>query len=206
MAATLAYDDFNRTASTNLGPNWSEISGGWECISGADLRLVNHNAADDVVAWITSLGANPSADYDIEADCHFFSGGGGGGVGPAGRITNINNYYFIQNDVSADEFAIFKKVSGSYTELGVYSTTIADSTWYNIKLSMVGSSLKGYLNGVERVSVTDSAITVTGYPGLRGFGIDNSQTYDDFIVYGVPLAIPNKIYAKNVAVTRAGSY
>jgi len=206
MAATLAYDDFNRAASTNLGANWSEISGGWELISGADLRLVNHNAADDVVAWITYLGANPAADYDIQADCYCFSGGGGGGVGPAGRITNINNYYFVQMDPTYNEFGLFKKVSGSFTALSVYSATLNDSQWYNIKLTMAGTSLKAYLDGVERASATDSAITVTGYPGIRGFGIDNGQTYDNFIVYGVPLVTFNKNNVNRYAIKRASSY
>jgi len=43
--------------------------------------------------------------------------------------------------------------------LASYSTTFYANTWYVLKLQCVGTNLKGFLNGVERISVTHTALT-----------------------------------------------
>lgn len=62
---------------------------------------------------------------------------------------------------------LWKFVSGVYTQLGSYTLpSIAVDTPYRIELSMSGSTIKVYLDGVERISVSDSSITAAGRAGL----------------------------------------
>ncbi len=202
--ALLASDSFDRADSTNLGTNWNELSGSFEIVSNK-LKLITHNAADDVCTWIRALGCTPEADYEVEAVVQF-SGGGGGGVGVAARVQDINNYYLVEVSTTGDALDMYKKVSGSHIWLAGYSTTLNESTDYTVKLSVAGTSIKAYLNGVERISVTDSSITAAGRPACRGFSNNNGQLYNDFAVYGTALPLVNKIFSYNNSVKGSTSY
>jgi len=202
--ALLASDTFDRADSTNVGGDWNELSGSFEIVSNK-LKLITHNAADDVCTWIRALGCTPAADYEVEAVVQF-NGGGGGGTGVAGRVQDINNYYMVEASATGNSFDMYKKVSGSYTYLGGYSVAIDEATDYTVKLTMVGSAIKGYFNGVERISVTDSSITAAGRPACRGFSNNNGQLYNNFAVYGTALPLVNKIYSFQNAIKGSTSY
>ncbi len=180
--ATIFTDDFNRADNTDIGSVYTKLSGTWEIISN-ELHMITHNAADDVVTYDPALGLVTAADYETEVRCKM-TVGGGGGVGVANRVTDINNYYLVEASPSGGNLDMYRKQSGSYTYKGGYAGGITTNTYYTVKLSCVGSSIKAYLNGTERISVTDSNLTSAGKPAMRGFSSDNGQYYDDFAIYG----------------------
>lgn len=202
--ALLAFDSFDRADNSNLGTDWDEASGGFEIVSNR-LKLITHNAADDVCVWIRAIGCTPAPDYEVEAIVQF-NGGGGGGTGVAGRYQDMNNYYLVEASTTGDSFDMYKKVSGSYTKIGAYAVTLNEATDYTVKLGMVGTTIKGYLNGVERISVTDSSITAAGRPACRGFSNNNGQLYNDFAVYGAALPIVSRTFSYNNAVKGSTNY
>lgn len=179
--AVLASDNFDRSDSTNLGSNWTEVEGDWAIESGV-LRKVSNFGSYQIVTWDAPLNATPGADYEVEAECGV-EGFDFGEPAVLGRVQNANTFYAVNVNLFGNAFQLFKLVGGSFTLLDVYNVTLEPNTTYKIKLSMVGSELKGYLNDVERVSAIDTSITTTGKPGLQS-DLDGALWHDNFVVYG----------------------
>lgn len=123
-----------------------------------------------------------SADYNVESD--FFTKQAGGGLcygGVVGRLdTSANTMYFARhNPVSG--WQLLKAVSGTFTQLGAsVATSLADETAYNIRLEMIGTAIKVYLDadGTPIISQTDGSITAAGKAGYR---ISSSGTPGDAV-------------------------
>jgi len=180
--AEVFSDDFNRADSTTIGGNWTQDAGAMEIKSntlraqpapfGVGLENLGHNTS--------SIG---SADYEVEA---VLAVAGGFGTGVTGRISNpSNDYYLLELEHgSSGTLVLYKRVGGTYTLLGSYVFGSGAGT-YTIKLSMQGTTIKGYLDGVERISVTDSAHSTEGDFGYRCFETDDppNDSFDSYKVY-----------------------
>lgn len=113
-----------------------------------------------------------SADYDVQIDFAFKSNGKTQRFGIIGRgATDAKTFYLARINFVAfaatANLQLFKAVAGTFTQLGSnYSFSVTASTTGVIKLSMSGSTIKAFLDGVERISVTDTAITASGRAGI----------------------------------------
>lgn len=196
--ATLFNDNFNRTDSTTVGANYTEAFGAWSIVSN-QLKIVTHTGGSgilafwDYISYDAALGANPAADYEVEI---IFNAPSSAEPMIGARFVDVNNFYGFQARTDADNIELFKVVSGSQISLGTFAVTINTSTNYTLKISCIGSAIKGYLNGVERISATDSDITATGKPIIAS-DIANI-VFDDFFVYGTSASTPQ---AKGVFMT-----
>jgi hypothetical protein len=106
------------------------------------------------------------------------------GMGPIGRKDNtgtITYYYWrIAEGTGWDNHNLTKMVGGSETNLdNSGESPVVDET---LKLECDGSSIKGYVNDVEKASASDSAITGNTYGGFYGGTYHNSDyvTFDDW--------------------------
>jgi hypothetical protein len=138
----------------------------------------------------TALG---SADYTVEATIASLPGTGAGAVDDLtfifGRRTDNSNYYFAgYYQGTANTINLWKRVAGTASLLGsaAYSPVVND----NIRLSMIGSTIKVQVNDVDLVSVTDGSLGSTGAGGM-GWGnaatsasddINSSARWDNFII------------------------
>jgi hypothetical protein len=111
------------------------------------------------------------------------------GVGVSGRYTKVDSYcnnYFARIEyygAAPHKLSLMKNYNGAETNLGYYSFTAYGNTWYKIELRMYGSSLKVFLDDVERVSVTDTAMSSGSELGCFGeYDAGRDQAYDDFHV------------------------
>jgi hypothetical protein len=86
-----------------------------------------------------------------------------------------NNFYLWRNDGS--EWTLFYNIGGNFTSIGSY--TAAGANGDIARIECVGSTIKGYVNGVERVSVTDTQIPTGLYGGLRS-AASSTARYDNF--------------------------
>lgn len=181
LAATLVSDNFDRADSDTFGTDWTEQKGDWDIVSNKGSHVTDSGTGgEDVAIFNTALGANPDADYEVEAIVRLTSTGG---LGVYARWTDDSNHYFNYLNTVSQNFQMYKKVSGTYTQLGsTYSAGQSTDTDYTIKLSAIGSALKSYQDGVERISATDTAITATGKPAL--LSDSSGKLYNDFFVYG----------------------
>lgn len=118
----------------------------------------------------------PSADYQVQ--CDVVPSGGSGAVGGvfgrktagtgAGNQTLYIADYHDHATAGSRQWRLYGynagaliggALFGTYTEnIGTTSTTL--------RLSMVGTAIKLYVNGVERVAATDSTISAAGVPGV----------------------------------------
>jgi hypothetical protein len=165
---TTFTDNFNRADSSNLGSGWTEVSGDWS-ISGN--RLSPGSAGGVVLAAI----ANPLATNDNYAQVTIASTAAvSHGVWCRGSSTLTSGYLWRNNGTTWDLFWV---VGGSFTVIGTYTAAAAVNDVARVQA--VGTTIKGFVNGVERVSVTDTAVSTGTYAGIRSESTA-SVLFDDF--------------------------
>lgn len=133
------------------------VNGRAICRGAAQYKGVNYYA-----------GVPASADYTVSASVRVFDASGDCGV--AGRIVpNAWTFYYLYLK-GANELVMAKMVGGNPTTLATFVSAgfFAAGQSYLIALEMIGTAIKGYVDGVVRTSATDSAITGVGRGGLRG--------------------------------------
>jgi len=180
--ANLFSDNFNRADSTDLGASWTERIGDW-AINGNRVWLSADAASDGVV----HTAAYSTSDYTVAAIVNFLNTAGIS-ARIAGRRVNYgasdSNYYFVQLRRDLQEIHLYKRVSGSFTQLGsTVSVTVNVGTDYVVKLHMQGTTIKAFLDEVEKISVTDSALAGPGDAGISVYALDGQDIkFDDFTV------------------------
>ena len=165
---TTFTDDFNLADSGDLGAGWVEVSGDWSIVSqqlspgsaGGTiiLRAATAMATDDNSAQ-TTIAATTAASH---------------GVWCRGN-SNISSGYLWRNDGSS--WDLFSVVGGSFTLLGTYAAAAAPGDV--AKVQAVGSAIKAYVNGVERVSITNTHVTTGTSVGIRSESTAAIR-FDDF--------------------------
>jgi len=160
-------DNFNRADSTTVGANWTEIVDDWSIKSdqlapgltttgvilyNLPLDTVDHYAEIAMpVASTTSMGVFARSDL-------------------AG-----NSFYALRSNGTS--WNLFTNISGTFTSIGSYAATLANGDVARIQC--VGSTIKAFINGVERISVTNTAITTGTYTGVRSTQSSTAR-YDNF--------------------------
>jgi hypothetical protein len=174
-------DDFNRPDSSDLGPNWVEVSGDWSIIGGQ--LAPDTSSGNTIVRAATAMASSDhSAQFTLAA-----TGAASQGVWCRGDSTLSSGYLWRTNGSSWDLFSV---VGGSFTAIGTYTAPVAPGDV--AKVQAVGNVIKGYVNGIERVSVVNSAVASGVNVGLRvmalpGLRFDNFAAVDVTAGVTVPL-------------------
>ncbi|WP_406122953.1 hypothetical protein OHQ89_12395 [Streptomyces canus] len=165
---TTFTDDFNRADSTSLGANWVEVSGDWSIISN---QLSSGSAGGTIILRATGAMAtnDNSAQVKIAATAAVSHG-----VWCRGNST-ITQGYLWRNDGTS--WNLFSVVGGSFVSVGSFAgAAVAGDV---AKIQAVGSTITGYVNGVARVTVTNTAVTTGTSVGLRAESVAVLR-FDDF--------------------------
>ena len=177
-------DDFNRADSTNIG-NWTEVTDNWSIVSN---QLAPGISSTGVVVYASPLDTN---DHYAEIT---LSNASASSMGVFARSdVSGNNFYLWRNDGS--EWTLFYNIGGNFTSIGSY--TAAGVNGDIARIQCVGTTIKGFVNGVERVSVTDAQIPSGLYTGLRS-AASSTARYDNFAaadIGGAPAADPGAFFA-----------
>lgn len=184
-ASLLVNDSFTDTASTRLDQHDGELNADWQrpFTSGDPSYQRINSSGRTYYAYENGSGYTvngsehfltnytpPSADYYVEARIYSASDGGSGESAEIyARATVPYDFYFLQYDEGANEWRIGRSLGfGTKTTLATYSgDVITPGNSKLARLQVQGTSIKGFIEGVERLSVTDSNISGAGYPGLR---------------------------------------
>lgn len=165
---TAFADDFNRADSTTVGNGWVEVSGDWSI----DTNRLSPGAAGGTI--ILRCGtAMATADHAVQATIAV-AAAVSAGIWARGN-SNISNGYLWRNDGSS--WNLFSVVGGSFSSLGSFAGAAVNGDV--AKLECIGSAIKGYVNGVLRVSVTDTAVTTGAETGFRSESAGGVR-YDDY--------------------------
>ncbi|MFB7605276.1 hypothetical protein [Streptomyces gardneri] len=161
-------DDFNRPDSTSLGAGWVEVSGDWSIASG---QLSPGNDGGTII--LRAAGAMDGNDNYAQATIAATTAASQG-VWCRGNA-GITNGYLWRNDGTS--WNLFSVVSSTFTSIGSYAAAAAPGDI--MRVQAVGTTVKGFVNGVERVSVTDTAVASGTGIGIRCIST-SSLRFDDF--------------------------
>jgi hypothetical protein len=174
-------DSFNRADSSNLGVDWVEVSGDWSIVSNT---LSPGTSGSTVV--LRAAGAMATNDNYAQAKIAATSAVSNG-LWCRGDSTLTSGYLWRNNGTSWDLFSV---VGGTFTVIGTY--TAAAAVGDIAKVQAFGTTIKGFVNGVERVSVTNTAVSTGTSVGFRCMSTA-SIAWDDFsagdVVVGATLGI-----------------
>ena len=165
---TTFTDDFNRADSSDLGADWVEVSGDWSIVS----NQLSPGAAGGTII-LRAAGAMDTDDNSAQVTIAA-TAAASQGVWCRGN-SNITSGYLWRNDGST--WDLFSVVGGSFTNIGTYSAAAAPGDV--AKVQAVGSTIKAFVNGIERVSLTNTHVTTGTSVGIRSESA-GALRYDDF--------------------------
>jgi hypothetical protein len=177
---TTITDNFNKANSSTVGNllTWTKVNNAW---------ANNTNAAQ-----YTTIGGSTNgfirAESDLSSSDHYSqcvasnigSSGTTNGGGAAARFASgASTFYYVFAYRFDSKLYLSKTVAGTDTTLTSATITIAPPQTFQIRCS--GSSIKGYQEGVERVSTTDTAISGNTRGGIVSYQVmAGGAFFDDF--------------------------
>lgn len=173
--AVLVNDTFTDTAgvlatahTTDTGESWVQhpASAGDGVIT--DANRLRGNIGGLVMLMSSEIPG--SADYSVEIKIVRKTTITSDQPSALGRLdATANTYYMARVNPVTGEVQLYKVVAGTPTAIGTpftYGVLTADQV-YTLKLEMIGSTIRAYFEGVQRISVTDTAISAIGRAGVR---------------------------------------
>jgi hypothetical protein len=141
---------------------WTVVNGTWAVATDGTKVYKQSLTTGEALA---RAGNTSWTDYSITAKVKLYSTGLTMASGILARYTDSNNYYMLRL-CETDRVQLYKKVGGTFTLLQEVSMTVNANSWYTLKLSLNGSVVTGYVDGVQKVSVTDNSLA-SGCIGVR---------------------------------------
>lgn len=161
-------DDFNRADTSTLGAGWVEVSGDWSIISN---QLSPGSAGGTII--LRAAGAMASDDHFVQATIAATTAASQG-IWCRGN-SNITNGYLWRNDGTS--WDLFSVVGGSFNIIGTYAAAATPGDV--AKAQAVGSTITAYVNGIQRVSVTNTDVPTGTSVGIRAESV-GALRFDDF--------------------------
>lgn len=179
-------DTWTDADGTSPAAHVGELCAAWTKIFGTGSALISSNRLRQGSgnSYWRSSAIPSSADYSVSAVLHYKSAVAGL-AGVIGRMTHAagafdpdygNGYYAMWSGYLTG-WTLYKRINGTYTQLGsTSSATLTANTDYTIELVMSGTSIEVFVDGVSKISVTDSTITAAGGIGVIMDGTGSAST------------------------------
>ena len=172
----IAVDSFNRTYNTVLGKTetnqtWVDVQGSYG-INGNKCVVVSNdgtNARNNIDIEVSDFDISIDINWQVYAGIHF-------------RYADVSNYLLAR--INSSSLSLFSTVDDSTTSLGSYSFTPSAGTTYTLRIVANADSIIVYLDGTERINVTNSTFQTNTKVGLRTSN-DTTSTFDNLIIKGV---------------------
>lgn len=180
--ATFVSDTFTDTADTTLASHTGETGATWTASPNATTPFLVTDANRIRTSVSTrveyrSSGTPASAEYDVQATIRQLSSDAGQYLGVLGRLVTANDDSYAAVYSKPDGvWLLYKRVGGAFTSLGTSAATLTTGVDYVIKLEIRNATKKLFVDGVERVSSADNALTAAGFAGVVGIGFAASNT------------------------------
>ena len=160
-------DNFNR-ADGSLGSNWTAISDGGMTISSQVAAGTSSSGGVSGDTWNATFGGDQFSQIEVTST----QLSGGQWIAPVVRAqSNGQNAYlglYFWN-YGSPELMMFKRIAGNWAQLGSSVTVGALPAGSQLQLKAVGSTISFLLNGVPKISITDTSYT-SGVPGIMVAG------------------------------------
>lgn len=162
---------FTAGADTALNAYTPETGGSFAYLNSTGTVLsasgqLRGDASSTMLATVSTVPA--SANYSVRADVSYATSTSDTLMGVMGRVLDVSNYYSAFYEAIAGTFTLAKNVAGTPTILGsAYTDVFGIGVVRTVELRMVGTSIKVFINGISRISVVDSSLTLAGKAGVR---------------------------------------
>lgn len=181
----IVSDDFNRADAGTLGANWTNVSAANLQVSGNIATLATDNFGLCTYTGAAWTGGN---DQYAEAAVVLLQSGKDMGIVVRSTGTYFSTdscYLAIINSLDAAvalgssmRLQLTKSVSNTFTDITNVDMVISANDV--IRLEANGTTIRILVNGVVKISVTDSSVT-TGNPGIFiSSGAVNGSKWDNF--------------------------
>jgi hypothetical protein len=183
---TTISDDFNRANADALGTSaegwsWSEVQG--------DIDIVSNRAQSTASGGTdqTAIAASDlsSVDHYVQANIDITGGDVNPGLVARKDGTGTLTYYLLTSLYAADSARIFKRVTGTFTQLAASAKTFTAGVGYLLKGECNGSALAVYVDGASTASVTDTAIATGLRCGIRSDHVATAALWDNWLASDV---------------------
>lgn len=163
-SCSIFSDDFNRADDTDLGADWSEVSGSWSIssnrlvTSSTSAVAISTTESSEAVVHVSAIVRGASSD---ELRLIF-------------AYEDTNNYWYAQATIGSSFLRIYSRVSGTDTLQGFQSSTLSASTDYRLQVCVgedgiaVATIYAGTSSTVVAHVFSDGSPSATG---LGGFGV-----------------------------------
>ncbi len=208
----LATDNFSRGSypENPLGSVGFSDAGKWTAIptygGGVNLQSVSPGVCEPSAAGNSEMYWSGSGAWSNDQYSEVTIGAGTTGYeGPGVRLTTTGGY--IVSHKSGTAVTLYKLANPGYTSLGNFSSSLAFTTGDVFRLTVIGTSLTFYKNGVPVGSPIIDSTYSSGYPGAYANGSASSLTYTLWAGGGIPNNITGNcgIGGATVAWTGAAS-
>jgi pectate lyase len=175
QAATLLSDDFQDGNSTG----WTRSGGSWSVVTDGSLVFRQSGTGSDAKAQAGSAWGNQTVQARVKP---LAFGNSSRFVGVLARAQTMTSYYYLAL-TGGGQVVLGERSSGTHATLASAATSVSTGTWYTLRLEAFGSQLRGFVNGQQLVSATDSSLA-TGRAGL--VTLFASGSFDDVVVTDQP--------------------
>lgn len=204
---TTITESFNTADSDTLGPDlsWTELAG--------DIDIVSNQARSTTIGSQVLARANSdlsSADHYSQAVIGASSEAAAATTSTIARkdSTATLTFYLFHNDWGGNVCLLFKSVAGVYTQIGSsVATTLIAGTTYTSRGTCNGSSMSHSIDGSNRYTYTDSAISSGTRCGIRGDKTTSGYVYwdsfeaADLVTRGIPFGTRGTAFNGGRALT-----
>ncbi len=198
--APFFVDTLTAAAGTSLHDTVSSSgSFTWDLHAGATHGLVYSNSNRVLIVanngYSVSYPSNltpPSANYYTECVYHVFTSTVEQYPLCMVRLQSAAmSYYAVLYDTLNGRWVLEELNSGVLGNLtGTYTQALSNGTAYTVKILANGSAISVYVDGVLRISATDSTITAAGTPGIGDYavtaGTDSTNIHIQSVTAGTP--------------------
>lgn len=155
-------ESFNTADSDILGPDntWTEVSGDWDIVSNeAELQTTGANSTARCETTLDSNNHSVTATMGDIGDTN---------CGVVLRFSSsAETGYIVYWVISTTRLVVGKVVAGTFSEIGD-SGVISPGAITTIKGEVIGTTIRGYINGTLYVTQTNSDITTGSLVGIYG--------------------------------------
>ena len=203
-------DNLSVNVVTTLMSHTPDVGGVWETFSTGGYasiiktnRCQSHQSAQEG-RHCRNLGDPATAEYDVSADITLGTADIGALYTLLGRVTPTGQfdadvdryvaYYQHHSTAGSRRFYMEKWVAGVQTQIATATEDIGAGT-FNFKLELRDAAKKIYLDGVQKLTSADNAITQNGRGGTgTPFNMTDTNYIDNFLVATPTVAAARRIF------------
>lgn len=177
--------NFDADAPNSLPAGFIVYAGKWRVVVDATApspkqALMQLAESGGAVFNLALIPATSYADVDISVRMRAVAGTIDQGGGVVWHARDAKNYYVARYNPLEDNFRVYKVIDGRRSQFDTASIP-RHAGWYTLRVMMRGSAITCYLDGKQRLKVSDRSLPGPGKIGLWTKA-DAQTMFDDLTV------------------------